>query len=67
MVVGEVVRLVGVGTMLGLIAAVGAASLMRRLLFGVQSWDTQTLITAASVLVASAFSPATLPHAVRRR
>ena len=54
MVVGEVVRLVGVGTMLGLVAAVGAASLMRRLLFGVQSWDTQTLITAASVLVASA-------------
>ena len=39
LVVGEVAVLVSVGTALGLICAVVAATLMRRLLFGVQSWD----------------------------
>ncbi len=50
-----------VGTGLGLIGAVVAATLMRRLLFGVQSWDAPTLATAGGVLIVSALLASYLP------
>ena len=61
LVVGEVAGLVSVGTALGLICAVVAATLMRRLLFGVQSWDAPTLATAAGTLIVSALLASYLP------
>jgi macrolide transport system ATP-binding/permease protein len=61
LVVGEVARLVTVGTVLGLICAVVAATLMRRLLFGVQSWDAPTLVTAACVLMVSGLLASYIP------
>jgi predicted permease len=61
LVVGEAARLVGVGTVLGMICAVAAATLMRRLLFGVQSWDAPTLAIAAGVLIVSALLASYIP------
>jgi macrolide transport system ATP-binding/permease protein len=62
LVLGEATWLVGIGTALGMICAVMVATLMRRLLFGVESWDPPTLVTAAAVLMVSAllasYSPA---------
>ena len=46
-------QLLGIGVVLGLTAAVGAAGFMRSLLFGVQNWDIQTLVSVA-VLLATA-------------
>ena len=42
--------LTGIGILAGLACAVGAASLMRSLLFGVRSWDVSTLAAVALVL-----------------
>lgn len=61
LVLGEASWLIGIGTALGTIGAVIAATLMRRLLFGVQSWDPPTLITAALVLAAAALAASYVP------
>ena len=53
--------LVGVGTVLGIVCAVAAATLMRHLLFGVQSWDPATLAAAAMALTVSAFVACYIP------
>jgi len=61
LVLGEAAWLVGAGTALGIICAVAAATLMRRLLFGVQSWDPTTLVAVAAVLVVSALLASYIP------
>jgi predicted permease len=61
MVLQEAAWLVGGGTVAGLIGAVAAATLMRRLLFGVQAWDASTMATAAAVLIASALFASYIP------
>jgi predicted permease len=61
LVLGEAGRLIGVGIVLGLGAAIGAASLMGKLLFGVQAWDPGTLIGVAAVLGASALLASFVP------
>jgi predicted permease len=61
LVLGEAAWLVGAGTVAGLIAAVAAASLMRRLLFDVQPWDAPTMATAAAGLVAAALLASSIP------
>jgi macrolide transport system ATP-binding/permease protein len=61
LVLGEAAGLVGVGTVVGAVCAVGAASLMRRLLFGVESWDAPTLVAAVVVLVVSALAASYVP------
>jgi ABC-type antimicrobial peptide transport system permease subunit len=50
LIMREAAWLVGVGIMLGLLSAVGAATLIRGLLFGVTSWDASTLLVVAFVL-----------------
>ncbi len=50
MILGEAGRLTVAGVALGLLGAVGAATLLRSMLFGVRSWDPPTLILAALVL-----------------
>jgi ABC-type antimicrobial peptide transport system permease subunit len=52
---------VGIGTALGIICSLAAANLMRRLLFGVQSWDANTLASAAAVLIVSALLASYIP------
>jgi len=60
LVVGEAARLVCVETAFGMMGAVAAATLMRRLLFGVQSWDAPTL-AASGVLIVSALLASYIP------
>ena len=54
--------LISVGIGLGTVGVVAAATLARTLLFGVSSWDVQTLVAVAVVLgiaaVAASFVPA---------
>jgi ABC-type antimicrobial peptide transport system permease subunit len=61
LVLGEAAWLVGIGTALGIICSLAAANLMRRLLFGVQSWDATTLASAAAVLIFSALLASYIP------
>jgi macrolide transport system ATP-binding/permease protein len=61
LVVGEAAWLVTLGTGLGMVSAVAAASLMRGMLFGVQSWDAPTLATVAAVLISSALLASYIP------
>ena len=49
------------GTVLGMIGAVIAATLMRHLLFDVQAWDPPTLVAAAFLLMMSALLASFVP------
>jgi ABC-type lipoprotein release transport system permease subunit len=53
--------LIGLGVFTGMAASVGAALLMRKLLFGVQAWDASTLVAVAAVLAFSALLASYLP------
>jgi predicted permease len=57
----EAGRLIAVGVVVGLAGSVGAAMLMRKLLFGVQAWDAGTLIGVAVVLAVSALLASYIP------
>jgi len=50
-----------VGVMLGLVGSVGAAMLMRKLLFGVPPWDAPTLAAVTFVLAVSALLASYIP------
>jgi macrolide transport system ATP-binding/permease protein len=54
-------KLTVIGILTGLICSVGAAILMRKLLFGTQAWDAATLVTVAVVLAVSAMLASYLP------
>jgi macrolide transport system ATP-binding/permease protein len=53
--------LVGAGIAVGLLCAIGAATLIRGLLFGVRSWDAATLVTVSVVLAVSALLASYIP------
>jgi predicted permease len=61
LILGEAGRLIAVGVAVGLAGSVGAAMLMRKLLFGVQAWDAETLAGVAMVLGISALLASFLP------
>ena len=61
LVLGEAGRLIAFGVLAGLACSVGAASLMGKLLFGVQPWDAGTLLGVALVLGASAMMASYIP------
>ena len=61
LVLGEALRLVGIGAVLGIACAVTGATAMRQLLFGVQAWDPPTLLAAAFVLGSSALVASYIP------
>jgi macrolide transport system ATP-binding/permease protein len=61
LVLGEATRLIAAGIVLGLASAVGAAWLMRKLLFGVQAWDVSTLAAVAVLLGGSALLASYFP------
>jgi predicted permease len=54
-------KLTVIGIMAGLICSVGAAILMRKLLFGTQAWDATTLAAVAVVLAVSAMLASYIP------
>jgi predicted permease len=61
LVLGEAARLIGLGTVTGLVSSAAAATVMRGLLFGVRSWDVPTLLAVAAVLGTSALLASYLP------
>jgi ABC-type antimicrobial peptide transport system permease subunit len=61
LVLSEAAQLIVAGTVVGIVGAVGAATLMRKLLFGVEAWDASTLAGVAIVLASSALLASYLP------
>jgi predicted permease len=61
LVLGEATRLIALGISLGLVGAVAAALLIRKLLFGVQAWDAATLLSVAVLLAVSALLASYIP------
>lgn len=61
LVIGEAAWLVGIGTIVGIASAIGVATLMRRLLFGVESWDAPTVVVSAITLIGAALVASYLP------
>ncbi|MGH9411697.1 MAG: ABC transporter permease [Vicinamibacterales bacterium] len=61
LIVGEAARVVGIGLIGGALAAIGAATMVRSLLFGVSAWDAPTLAAAAAILGASALLASYVP------
>lgn len=56
LVMGQVAWLTGIGLVLGVICAIGASTLMKKLLFGVDAWDVPTLLAVAAVAAVLAFA-----------
>jgi predicted permease len=61
LILGEAVRLTAGGIVAGLLLSVGAATLMREMLFGVRAWDVPTLAAVAVVLGLSALLASYIP------
>jgi macrolide transport system ATP-binding/permease protein len=61
MILKEAGWLTGLGIFVGLVCSVAAATLMRKLLFGIRSWDMPTLAGVALVLGASALLASYFP------
>jgi len=61
LILKEAGRLIAIGIVAGLLCALAAATLMRKLLFGVESWDVPTLGTVAAVLAVSALLASYIP------
>jgi macrolide transport system ATP-binding/permease protein len=61
LVMREAGRLALVGIAVGLVCSVGAATLMRGLLFGTAAWDAGTLASVAVVLGLSALLASYIP------
>jgi predicted permease len=61
LVLKEAGRLTAAGIVAGLLCSLGAATLMRKLLFGVESWDVLTLLGVTAVLAIFALLASYLP------
>jgi macrolide transport system ATP-binding/permease protein len=61
LIMKEAAWLTGLGIAIGLVCSVGAATLIRDLLFGVRSWDAITLAAVAIVLGVSALLASYIP------
>jgi macrolide transport system ATP-binding/permease protein len=61
LILKEAAWLTGIGIAVGLVCSVGAAGLIRKLLFGTQPWDMATLAAVAAVLAISALLASYLP------
>jgi macrolide transport system ATP-binding/permease protein len=61
LILGEAGKLTAVGVVLGAAGSLGAARLLRAMLFGVRFWDPPTLIAVAAALGGSALLASYLP------
>jgi ABC-type antimicrobial peptide transport system permease subunit len=61
LILREAAWLTAIGVASGLAASIAAATLMRKLLFGIQPWDAPTLAIVAAVLAASAMLASYIP------
>ncbi len=61
LVLKEAAWLTGIGIGAGVACSVAAATLMRRLLFGIAAWDLPTLVAVAAVLAVAALAASYVP------
>jgi predicted permease len=61
LILGEAGRLTAGGIIAGVLLSIGAATLMREMLFGVRAWDVPTLAAVAVVLGVSALLASYIP------
>jgi len=61
LVLTEAARLAIIGISAGIVCALAAATALKSLLFGVQSWDVATLVTVAFILAAAALLASYFP------
>jgi macrolide transport system ATP-binding/permease protein len=61
LILGEAGRLIMIGVVAGTLLSVAAAVLIRKLLFGVKTWDLSTLAAVTAILVSFAFLATYLP------
>ena len=61
LIMTEAAWLIAIGIGAGLVSSVGAATLIRSLLFGVRSWDAETLAAVAVLLAVSALTATYIP------
>ena len=61
LILGEAARLAVVGIVAGVVCAMGAAMLMKSLLFGTPPWDVPTLVAVALALATAALLASYLP------
>lgn len=61
LILTEAGRLTLLGLVIGVLCSIGAATLMRSLLFGVTSWDGPTLLSVAAILSLCAFTASFIP------
>ncbi len=61
MVLGEALRLIGIGIGVGVLGSLATAGLLRPLLFGVRPWDATTLAGVAAILGLAALLASYLP------
>jgi predicted permease len=61
LILKEAGSLAGIGILAGLFASLLGAKLLRKLLFGVESWDIPTLLTVAAVLAVAALLASYIP------
>jgi len=61
MILKEAGRLTGAGILAGLVSAIAIATLMRKLLFDIHTWDVSTLAGVAILLGASALLASYFP------
>jgi len=61
MILKEAGWLTGVGIAAGLLCSVGVATLMRKVLFGIHTWDVSTLVAVALLLSAAALLASFFP------
>jgi predicted permease len=61
LVLGEAVRLAGLGVVLGLACAMAVAGSMRKLLFETAAWDAPTLLAVAATLTLAALLASYIP------
>jgi ABC-type antimicrobial peptide transport system permease subunit len=61
LILSQAGRLIALGAVLGLAAAIGAASLMTSLLFGVRAWDLATLVSVTALLAVAGMLASWIP------
>jgi predicted permease len=61
LIMGEAGRLTGLGIAAGLVCSLAAATLIRKLLFGVRAWDVTTLVAVSVVLSLTALAASYIP------
>jgi macrolide transport system ATP-binding/permease protein len=61
LVMNEAGRLAAVGVVAGLVCAMAGTTLLRKLLYGTETWDASTLIAVAAVMTVSALLASYLP------